>query len=185
MAHAIAIRRGTPADARELSEAAERWFRDTFAADNTPEDMDEYCASAFSTDIQRAQLLDPEIDTLLAFDAGGRLIAYAQLRVGPPPDLVVEAPPIELWRFYVDRSRHGQGVAGQLMAAVDASAAARGARTLWLGVWERNPRAQAYYRKVGFADIGVHDFLLGKDLQRDRLMARPVPALSGRTGQPA
>jgi len=174
-----------PVDARELSAAAERWFRDTFAVDNTPEDMEEYCASAFSTDIQQAQLLDPDIDTLLGYDAAGRLIAYAQLRVGPPPDLVVQPPPMELWRFYVDRSCHGQGVASQLMAAVDACAIARGARTLWLGVWERNPRAQAYYRKAGFADIGVHDFLLGKDLQRDRLMARPVPAAAGSAGQTA
>jgi GNAT superfamily N-acetyltransferase len=185
MTTGITIRRGTPADAHELSAAAERWFRDTFAPDNSPEDMDAYCASAFSTEIQQSQLLDPLIDTLLGHDADGRLIAYAQLRVEAPPHHVVEAPPIELWRFYVDRSCHGRGVAGQLMAAVEACAVARGTRTLWLGVWERNHRAQTYYRKAGFVDIGAHDFWLGQDLQRDRLMARPVPAAPGSAAQSA
>jgi ribosomal protein S18 acetylase RimI-like enzyme len=60
------------------------------------------------------------------------------------------------------------------MTAVDAAARARGAKTLWLGVWEKNHRARAYYRKAGFIDIGAHDFGLGHDLQTDRLMSRPL-----------
>jgi ribosomal protein S18 acetylase RimI-like enzyme len=44
----------------------------------------------------------------------------------------------------------------------------------WLGVWERNARAIAFYRKFGFAEVGEHVFLLGKDPQRDVVMARPV-----------
>jgi ribosomal protein S18 acetylase RimI-like enzyme len=60
------------------------------------------------------------------------------------------------------------------MAAVDHTARAGGARTLWLGVWERNHRALAYYRKAGFTDIGAHEFYLGHDLQVDRLMSRPL-----------
>ena len=41
---------------------------------------------------------------------------------------------------------------------------------LWLGVWERNPRAQAFYRKSGFADVGSQVFLVGTDAQTDRVM---------------
>ena len=55
-------------------------------------------------------------------------------------------------------------------AAVEA-AAARGARTLWLGVWERNARAIAFYAKCGFADVGAQPFTLGADVQTDRVMA--------------
>jgi ribosomal protein S18 acetylase RimI-like enzyme len=79
-----------------------------------------------------------------------------------------------LWRFYVDRSRHGQGIASQLMAAVEAAAMERGARTLWLGVWERNPRAVAFYRKYGFERVGEHAFVLGADAQTDWVLARPL-----------
>ena len=56
------------------------------------------------------------------------------------------------------------------MRAVIAAASGRGAKTLWLGVWERNLRAQAFYRKMGFVDAGSHTFLLGSDRQTDRLL---------------
>jgi GNAT superfamily N-acetyltransferase len=167
------IRRGVVADAEDLSAAAERWFRETFSPDNTAPDMAIYCASAFSPDIQRAQLTDPAVETLLLHDARSRLIAYAQLRDGGPDGITLVAP-IELWRFYVDSSHHGRGLAARLMAAVDDAARQRGAKTLWLGVWEKNYRARAYYRKAGFLDIGSHEFRLGHDLQTDRLLSRPL-----------
>ena len=171
MEDVMQIRRGVESDAQELSAAAERWFRETFAPDNAAEDMAIYCASAFSPEIQRAELTDPATETLLLQDSRGQLTAYAQLRDGPPDGFELPAP-IELVRFYVDSTYHGRGIAARLMAAVDDVARARGARTLWLGVWEKNHRARAYYRKAGFADIGSHEFHLGHDLQIDRLMSR-------------
>jgi ribosomal protein S18 acetylase RimI-like enzyme len=74
----------------------------------------------------------------------------------------------------VDKVHHGRGIAHQLMEAAIADAAARGAATLWLGVWEHNTRAQAFYRKFGFVDVGSHTFVLGTDVQTDRLMARTI-----------
>lgn len=167
------FRRGVESDAEALSAAAERWFRDTFSPDNTAEDMAIYCASAFSPAIQRAELTDPATETLLLHDSRGQLAAYAQLRDGPPEGFQLDAP-IELVRFYVDSAYHGRGIASRLMAAVDEAARARGAKTLWLGVWEKNLRARAYYRKAGFSDIGAHDFHLGNDLQTDHLLSRPL-----------
>ena len=54
-------------------------------------------------------------------------------------------------------------------------AAERGADVLWLCVWERNHRAQAFYRKIGFEDRGAKEFILGRDRQTDRVMARALP----------
>ena len=160
-----------------LTAFAERTFRDAFEADNTAADMNAYCRAAFSVDSYRRDVVNPAIDTLIAEDVRGTLVAYAQLRPGAPEQ--IQGPsPRELWRFYVDRTHHGGGVAQRLMSEVIAAAAARGARTLWLGVWERNHRALAFYRKMGFVDVGAHTFLLGTDLQRDRLMARPLGAVS-------
>jgi diamine N-acetyltransferase len=167
------IRRGRREDAAALAEFAERTFRATFDAHNNPNDMAEYCRSAYSEEIQRRQLLDPAMDTLLVVDETDRLIAYAQLRPGAPA-AVTGPSPIELWRFYLDAAHHGRGIAHRLLAAVEDAARARQARTLWLGVWEHNARARAFYRKVGFVDVGAHTFVLGSDLQTDLLMARPL-----------
>jgi diamine N-acetyltransferase len=168
----IAIRRASADDAEALAAFAEQTFRDTFAADNDPGDLDAYCAAAFSVTAQRANLQDPAIDTLLV-EEHGALTAYAQLRDGGPPEISGPAP-VELWRFYVARTHHGRGIAQALMQAVVRCAAARGGRTLWLGVWERNLRAIAFYARQGFADVGAHEFVLGKDVQVDRLLARGV-----------
>jgi diamine N-acetyltransferase len=169
----FAIRRATVEDAADLAALAEKTFRDAFAAGNDPGDMNDYCATAFAPDLQRAQILDAGIDTLVARDAQGAMAAYAQLRPGVPAEGAAPDP-IELWRFYVDASYHGRGLAQQLIAAAFDAAAARAAKTMWLGVWERNFRAQAFYRKFGFADIGRHTFTLGRDRQTDLLMARPI-----------
>jgi ribosomal protein S18 acetylase RimI-like enzyme len=65
-------------------------------------------------------------------------------------------------------------LAQELMRAATQHAQAAGARTLWLGVWERNPRAIAFYRKCGFAEVGTHTFVFGTDHQRDLVLARPI-----------
>ena len=115
----------------------------------------------------------PEVRHRIVRDAQGALAAYVQLRPGAPPEGAAPGP-IELWRFYVDAAHHGRGLAQRLMAAAFEAAATRGATTMWLGVWERNFRAQAFYRKFGFVEIGRHTFTLGRDRQTDLLMARPI-----------
>lgn len=163
------IRSGTIADAAALAELAATTFRDAFGSDNTPEDVALHLSGSYGVVQQSAELTNPAIATLLACD-GDRFAGYAQVRTGVPPACVGTAPSIELWRFYVARAWHGLGVAQILMTAVMETARARGAQTLWLGVWERNARAQAFYRKIGFQDVGMQTFVLGTDRQTDRVM---------------
>jgi diamine N-acetyltransferase len=170
----LGIRTATLDDADRLSEFARRTFHETFAAHNTPEDMEWYLSRAFGHAQQVAEIQDQKRVTLLGED-GGRLVGYAQLHLSAVPTSVPDDEAIELVRFYVDGKWHGRGVARMLMDAVD-EAAATHAKTMWLGVWERNHRAIAFYRKCGFVDVGSHVFHLGDDLQTDRIMWRPVNA---------
>jgi ribosomal protein S18 acetylase RimI-like enzyme len=169
----ITIRLAVSADTANLAELAARTFRDTFAADNAPEDMARHLADAYGLVQQGRELADPNVTTLLA-DANGQLVGYAQVRHGPAPPCVTGDAPIELWRLYVDGGWHGRGIAQKLMRCVELEARRRGARTLWLGVWERNERAKAFYRKCSFVDVGSHVFLVGNDAQTDRILARPI-----------
>ena len=169
----VVIRRATVGDAAALAEFGARTFFETFAKDNTAEDMRLHLESAWSPALQRAEILDAQIDTLLACDSGG-LAGFAQLRTGHAPAGIATVQPVELLRFYVDKPWQGQGVASQLMEAVEAQARARGARELWLGVWERNERAQAFYRKHGFRRVGTQIFVVGTDPQTDHVMLREL-----------
>ena len=170
------IRLATAADAAVVSALARRTFHDTFAPTNDPADMALYLAGAFGVDIQTRELSDRDITTLLV-EEGGTAIAYAMVRGDHVPECVHGPEPIELWRFYVDHGWHGRGVAAALMDRVKASARERGAKTLWLGVWERNDRARAFYAKCGFTDAGEHIFLFGTDPQTDRVMVTSLQTL--------
>jgi ribosomal protein S18 acetylase RimI-like enzyme len=171
-----AIRPASSFDAHRLSTFARRTFRETFAAQNTPEDLNVYLSSAFNDSRQLSEIEDPHTVTLLA-ESGETLVGYAQSRLGEPPRCVPDRHAIELVRFYVDRALHGRGLAHTLMRAALEAASPR-ARTMWLGVWERNARAIAFYEKWGFVDVGSHVFVLGSDRQTDRIMWRT--ALSNR-----
>ena len=174
----IAIREASIDDAPALSQLGAATFRETFEGTNTPEDMAQYLAEAFTPEQQAAEIGDPAATVLLAEHSGESgvvaLVGYAHLVSGPAPEAVRGPAPLELKRLYVASAWHGRGVAQALMDASIDAARARGAQTIWLGVWERNPRAVAFYAKYGFARVGEHTFVLGADAQTDWLLARPV-----------
>jgi ribosomal protein S18 acetylase RimI-like enzyme len=171
----VIIRHAAAVDAGALSDLAARTFRQAFAADNRPEDITLHIERSYGPALQRSEVGDATIRTLLA-EIDGQLSAFAQVRSSRPPACVRLPSPVELWRFYVDASWIGRGVAQRLMAAAYADASALGGQTLWLGVWERNQRAIAFYRKCGFEDYGTQVFCVGEDVQTDRIMARGLAA---------
>ena len=179
----ITYRRGTIADASKLAEFATRAFTQTYAAFNTAEDMREYLAASFGVEQQKRELADPTMITVLA-EADGALTGYAQVRRKERPPSVTQEAPAEIYRLYVDASAHGKGVAQRLMDESMNAARDLGAKHLWLGVWERNARAIAFYRKCGFAETGEQHFQLGSDRQRDLVMVRPVGESCGECGAP-
>jgi ribosomal protein S18 acetylase RimI-like enzyme len=135
--------------------------------------MDLHCARNFRPEIQHGEISDPQWITILAEDDGG-LVGFAQLRRESTTIGIPVARPAELHRLYVVRERHGRGVAHDLMRAVIAAAAREGADCVWLGVWEGNPRAIAFYRKHGFRTAGEKAFTVGRDRQRDLVMVKPI-----------
>ncbi len=170
----VKIRQGVASDAQALAAFAARTFAETFAADNTPADMQAHLDRAYGVAQQAQELTSPDVVTLLA-EQDARLIGYAQVRRGPAPPCVGAPAAMELHRFYLDASAHGSGLAQRLMAEVFAAARAAGAAHVWLGVWERNARATRFYDKCGFADVGSQAFVLGTDRQTDRVMIAAVP----------
>lgn len=172
---ALRIRRAIAADAAMLAALAERTFRDTFASANTAENMAAHATASYSAAKQLAEIQSARIRTLL-IETEGAAAGYAQLRTGHTPDCVNADGAVEIWRFYIDRPGIGRGLAQRLMDAAFAEALELGGRVLWLGVWEHNSRAIAFYRKCGFREVGAHVFQLGDDAQTDLIMQRELSA---------
>jgi diamine N-acetyltransferase len=167
------IRRANRLDAMSLSQLAERTFRETFGGMNTAENMDIHCRTSYGESIQVIEISNSNMVTLLA-EHRDELVGFAQLRGGSAPDCVRGSVPGEIHRLYVASDWHGKGVAQTLMNACIEEIKGRGSDVVWLGVWERNPRAIAFYIKLGFVELGDHVFRLGNDPQRDIVMARSL-----------
>jgi len=169
----ITFRRGVPADAGALLRLAVRTYYETFAELNTPENMQAYLSTAFTLDGITADLANPAI-TFHVAENEGEPIGYAKLVAGAPPECVHGERAIEIERFYLDRRWHGSGVAMTLMEICIGHAQEQGFTTIYLGVWEKNFRAQAFYRKWGFDRVGEHVFHMGEDPQVDWWMSRAL-----------
>jgi ribosomal protein S18 acetylase RimI-like enzyme len=158
-------------DVDTLVKISVKTFRETFAEANTKEDMKLYVAKAFSRDQLIKELNDPASTFLLALD-GETVVGYAKLRAGENPHELHGERGIEIERIYTLRDYLGKSVGKLLMQTCLDLATERGYHLVWLGVWEYNPRAIAFYEKWGFKKFGSHPFLLGNDLQTDLLMKR-------------
>jgi diamine N-acetyltransferase len=169
----ICIRQAGSSDNVLLAEFGASTFSDSFAADNRPEDIQAYLVFSFSPEKQAEELADPSSLFLIA-EINQQTAGYARLYKGQAPKSVTGRSPIELVRIYAAQAWIGRGVGAALMKACLTEAERYGCDTIWLGVWERNPRAIKFYQKSGFVEVGTQPFRLGADLQTDVIMQRPV-----------
>jgi diamine N-acetyltransferase len=169
----ITIRYAALIDAEFLSEFGAKAFSQAFGIYNTPEDLADYLNGAFSPEKQAEELARPGSNFLI-LEVNSVPAGYAHLQESPVPDCVKGKKPVELIRFYLLTEWIGKGIAARLMEACIEDARRRSADVIWLGVWEKNPRAITFYQKWKFQIVGTHSFLLGSDLQQDYLMQRPV-----------
>jgi GNAT superfamily N-acetyltransferase len=173
----IHIRHGSRADNVLLAEMGRVTFYDSFAEQNTPENMAAYLAASFSPEIQAAELDNPGSLFLIA-EVNNTPAGYARLHTAPAGQLlpagVTGTHPVELVRIYARKEWIGKGIGAALMKACLEEAAARGHDVIWLGVWEHNPRAIHFYQKWGFRVVGSQIFQLGDDPQHDLVMQRSL-----------
>ena len=171
----IDIRRATVDDAKSLTDLSYTTFWDAFAhhPKNAPDDLAHYMRQAFSVEQIADELNDPRAVFLVA-EIEGELAGYAKLVCDHIEPGISAEKPIELNRLYSQQKFLGQGVGQTLMDACFDLARENGFDTIWLGVWEYNPRAQRFYEKNGFKEVGSHTFVLGSDPQTDLLMQKEI-----------
>lgn len=161
---AITYRDAEGRDAAELAAFAERTFTETFGHLYAPEDLAAYVAAKYRPHVMQDELTDPESRYRLAL-RDGAIVGYCKMGV---VDMQVDATDaLELHRLYVDSDVKGAGVAKTLMDEALAWARGKGARAMFLSVWENNARAQAFYKRYGFEHVGEHKFMVGRVADRD------------------
>lgn len=164
-------------DAVELAAVAARTFPLACPPSVTVNDIAAFVDANLSAVCFADYLTDPQ-RLIFTTSHGGRITGYAMLITGEPDDPDVQRavdsrPATELSKMYVLPAQHGSGAAAALMHAALTAAADRGDGCVWLGVNQKNERAQQFYKKSGFAVGGSRTFRLGRHLESDYVMVRP------------
>lgn len=160
-------------DVRILQQVARQSFYESFADQNTDEDMRQYLDEHFNMAQVEAELRDPRHTFILAY-AGEQVVGYTKLRDTPAPAELGNSKALEMERLYVLKAFHDQKVGALLMQQGIAYAKQHAFGVLWLGVWEHNARAIRFYERWGFETFGSHLFILGNDEQTDLLMKKQL-----------
>lgn len=169
------IRKATIEDAEMLADLAYKTFWDAFHdhPKNAPEDLADYMQKAFNVEQLQTELSDKNSIFFIA-EIENEPAGYARLIIDRIENGISATKPIELNRLYSKQEFLGKGVGARLMEECFALAKRLNCDAMWLGVWEFNPRAQRFYEKYGFREVGKHVFLLGSDPQTDLLMQKEI-----------
>lgn len=174
------FRIATLADLDVLLTLSVETMREAFGPPYNPVEVTEaYITQAFTPASLTRDLADPRSTFLLAYSIDNELIGYARLYRRKSPRRMPEpfrraGQAIEIERLYLLQTAIGQGQGQQLMDYCLNMARTEGYKAVWLGVWERNPRAIRFYERNGFTRFGWHYFQFGPDRQRDFWMVRVV-----------
>jgi len=169
----VTLRTATLQDAGLIAALGARTFRETFERICSVKDMAAFLARTYSEALQLEELINPlRPARILLVD--GVPSGFLQLRLGHREPGVTGTRPVELQRIYVIRACHGHGCGAALMQEALDLAQGWEADELWLGVWENNAKALAFYARWGFREVGEHIFKIGDQVDRDLILAKAL-----------
>jgi diamine N-acetyltransferase len=161
-------------EAEALSALGRTAFTQSFGHLYKPEDLSAFLDEVHSVDNVRAEIANPKAQYLLAEDAGA-LAGYCKIGYGTTLDYDASGKTIlELKQLYILSTHHGIGVAQHLMDWVIAQAEAVDADEIILSVYSENPRAQAFYKKYGFAHAADTIFMVGSQADAEFIYIKPL-----------
>jgi diamine N-acetyltransferase len=165
----IQITKANHKDIQKLRDIGRQTFSETFAEGNSEENMQKYLEEGFSDQKLGIELKDPNSEFYIA-SLKSRVIGYLKINFGQAQTELKDRASLEIERIYVLKEFHGQKV-GQLLynKAIEIAKQAT-TKYVWLGVWEKNPKAISFYKRNGFVEFDKHIFKLGDDEQTDLMM---------------
>lgn len=148
-------------------------YRATFDAHNTPGNMKAYLEEAYNLETLRQEWSEPRSKIFLAWENSNQ-VGFARVRENNEVESYLGKNALELQRLYVLKEMQGKQVGKLLMDAALDYAASEHYEWIWLGVWERNYKAQRFYDNLGFQKFSEHTFQMGDDPQIDWLLKRRI-----------
>ena len=153
----------------ELQSISKHTFSETFAEQNSKENLELFLNQAYNLEVLGRELSNPDSTFYLLYDDNG-LQGYMKMNRRRAQTEYQGEKAIEIERIYVMKRAQGLGYGKALLQKAIEVSKSENLPLLWLGVWEKNVSAIRFYQKNGFTPFGEHIFMLGADPQRDILM---------------
>ncbi|WP_423408962.1 GNAT family N-acetyltransferase [Heyndrickxia sp. MSNUG] len=169
----IYINKCTLEDSCKLQEISYETFNETFKEQNTPENMNAYLEKAFNL-----KQLEKEISNISSqfyfVSFNDEVAGYLKVNTGDAQSEKMGDESLEIERVYIRSKFQKHGLGKYLINKAIEIAVNENKRTIWLGVWEKNENAIAFYKNMGFVQTGAHSFYMGDEEQTDLIMTKTL-----------
>lgn len=167
------IRKVEKADVEVLAKIAKQTFRETFAHGNTEEQLQECFEEAYNLRVLSTELEDPDSETYFIMHEE-EIAGFLKVNWGNAQTERELENAFEIQRLYVLQTYQGFGLGKQLFEFALEHAEKNGFSWAWLGVWEHNTKAQAFYNRYGFEKFSQHRFMVGQKVDTDWLLKKKL-----------
>ena len=160
-------------DLKILKEISIETFKSTFEAQNSPENMKAYQKKAFNTQQLEMELSHINSEFFFVY-YNNEVIGYLKINTNDAQSEEMGDTSLEIERIYIKNKYQKHGLGKYLINKSIEIARERSKKEIWLGVWEKNENAIAFYKKMGFVQTGSHSFYMGDEEQTDIIMVKTL-----------
>lgn len=160
-------------DLQTLQEIGIETFNDTFKDQNSPENMKAYLEKAFHLK-QLEKELSNRCSQFFFIYFHDDVAGYLKVNTGDAQSEEMGDDSLEIERIYIKKSFQKHGLGKYLLNKAMDIAMEYNKKKIWLGVWEKNENAIAFYNKMGFVQTGAHSFYMGDEEQIDYIMTKTL-----------
>lgn len=169
----LTLRACTQYDLTSLKEISIETFKDTFAAQNKVENVEAYLNRAYTDEQLTQELAQKDSQFFFVYD-DEQLAGYIKVNVNAAQSEQMSDDSLEVERIYVRPDFKRRGIGKYMLEQAITIAKEKKKSQVWLGVWEKNMNALAFYQKMGFVQIDAHSFYMGDDEQTDFIMKKMI-----------
>ncbi|WP_336758482.1 GNAT family N-acetyltransferase [Paenibacillus sp. USHLN196] len=157
----------------ELQEISYETFNETFKAQNSPENMNAYLNKAFNREQLESELSMADSQFLFIY-VDNQVAGYMKVNINDAQSEKMGEESLEIERVYIKKAFQKHGLGKVMLHKAIEMATEHHKTNIWLGVWEKNENAIAFYEKMGFVQTGAHAFVMGDEEQIDLIMTKTI-----------
>ncbi|MCY8346171.1 GNAT family N-acetyltransferase [Bacillus haynesii] len=169
----VKIKKCTLEDLHKLQEIGYETFNETFKDQNSPENMKAYLDKAFNLKQLEKELSNRSSQFFFVY-VSNEIAGYLKVNTDEAQSEKMDGESLEIERIYIKNNFQNHGLGKYLFNKAVEIAKERNKKKIWLGVWEKNENAIAFYKKMGFVQTGAHSFYMGDDEQTDLIMTKTL-----------